>query len=198
MSLTAPNAATARRTDRDGSGELAGAAIAQARELTHHLVEGRIDVIRELDLGDRLQPVDAHADGSGDDAALRDRSVEHAMLAILSLEAVRYPEHAAEIPDILPQNDDARIALEHDVHRGVEGLHHVHVGHRQPSFATERVCSSRLCSAAGSFMERRARNCSRWRARCGGICLKTSSDIVAGSSAAPSVSVPYDTASFQP
>ena len=38
-------------------------------------------------------------------------------------------EHAAEIADVLAHDDHARVALEHDVHRGVERLDHVHVRH---------------------------------------------------------------------
>src|SRR5579871_6828056 len=101
MRLAAANTAAAGCAYRDGSGELTRAAIPQARELADHLVERGIDVVRELDLGDRLQSIDTHADRGRHDPALRDRRIEYAMLPILSLQAVGDTEDAAEIADIL-------------------------------------------------------------------------------------------------
>ena len=71
------------------------------------LVVRRIDVVGELDLGDRPQAVDRHADRGGDDAALGDRRIEHAVLAVLALQAVGDAEHAAEVADVLAHHDHA-------------------------------------------------------------------------------------------
>ncbi len=101
MRLTAADAAAAGRADGHGGMELAGRAVTQPRQLAHDLVEARIDVIGELDLGHGLQAVHAHADCGGDDAALRDRGVEHAVLAVLALQPLGHAEHAAEVADIL-------------------------------------------------------------------------------------------------
>ena len=129
MRLAAADAAAAGRAHRHRRVELAGAAIADARELAHDLVVGRIDVVGELDLGDGPQAVDRHADRRGDDAAFRDRRIEHAVLAVFALQPVGDAEHAAEVADVLAEDDDRRIALEHDVHRRIQRLDHVHLRH---------------------------------------------------------------------
>ncbi len=182
MGLPAANSTPARRTNRDRRRELSSAAIPQPREFAHHLIERRIDVVGELDLGYRFQPIHAHADRRGDDAALGNRRVDHPVLAVLALQPVCAPKHAAEVPDVLAHENDPRIALEHDVHRRVDRLNHVHMCHgRQSCFA------GRMSAAADSVS---ARNSSRCRTRCCGILAYTSSNIVAGSSLGPSVIVP--------
>ncbi len=40
------------------------------------------------------------------DAAFRDRRVEHPMLAVLLLQPIGHAEHAAEIADVLAHHDD--------------------------------------------------------------------------------------------
>src|ERR1700722_7400217 len=136
MRLAAADAAAAGRADGHGREELPGAAVADARQLTADLVEARIDVIRKLNFGDRAQAIDAHADGRGDDAALGDGRVDYPMLAVLALQPLGGAKHAAEITDILAHQHHRWIPLEHDVHRGVQSLNHVHVGHRLKSLPT--------------------------------------------------------------
>src|SRR5882757_6337672 len=114
MGLAAADSAPAGRPNRHWRGKLAGRPIAQPGELTHHLVEGGIDVVGELDLRHRLESIDTHADGRGDNAAFRDGSVEHTMLAMFPLQAVGHAEDAAEVANILAQDHDPRVALEHD------------------------------------------------------------------------------------
>src|SRR5579859_623184 len=91
VSLATADAAAARRADRHRRREFASGAVTQPGELTHHLVERWIDVVGELDFRDWLEPVDAHANGRRDNAALGDRRVEHTMLAMLALEPVGDP-----------------------------------------------------------------------------------------------------------
>ena len=136
MRLPAANAAAGRRTDGHRGEELAGAAVAQPRELAHDLIEARVDVVGELNLGDRPQAVHGHADGGRDDAALRDRRIEHAILAVLALQPLGGAEHAAEIADVLAHEHDRRIAAEHDVHGRVQRLDHVHVRHASAPLGT--------------------------------------------------------------
>ena len=111
---------------RDRRGEVAGRAIAQPRRLGDDLVGGRIEVVGELDLGHRAQAVGAHADGDADDAAFGDRRVEHARVAVLGLQAFGAAEHAAEVADVLAEDDDVVVALEHHVHRRAQRLDHRH------------------------------------------------------------------------
>src|SRR5260370_41075956 len=75
MRLTAADPASAGSPNGHRCEELSGAAIADARQFADDLIEARIDVVRELNLGDRAQAVHAHADGGGDDAALGDGRV---------------------------------------------------------------------------------------------------------------------------
>ena len=108
--LAAANAAAAGRADRNGREEFAAGAVAESRQLADDLVEAGIDVVGKLDLGDRAQAVDAHADRGADDAAFGDRRVDDAMLAVLALQAVGAAEYAAEVTDVLAEHDDAGIA----------------------------------------------------------------------------------------
>ena len=55
--------------------------------------------------------------------------VDDAMLAVLALQSLGGPKHAAEIADVLAHQHHGRVLLEHDVHGGVQRLNHVHVGH---------------------------------------------------------------------
>ena len=99
--LAAVDAAAARHADRDRRGEVARRAVAQPRRLGDDLVRGRVEVVGELDLDHRPQAVGRHADRRADDAAFGDRRIEHALLAVLGLQAFGAAEHAAEVADVL-------------------------------------------------------------------------------------------------
>src|SRR6202051_5240241 len=101
MRLTAADAASTGRPNGHRCGELSGAAIPDARQFADDLIEARIDVVRELNLGDRAQAVHAHADRGGDDAPLGDGRVDDAMLAVFALQSLRGATHAAEIAGVL-------------------------------------------------------------------------------------------------
>src|ERR1041385_8431781 len=103
MRLSAANSSATGSTYRDGRGEFAGAPVAQPGKLADDLVECGIDVIRELDLRDRFQPVYSHPDGRRDNTAFGDGSIEHTMLAILPLQAVRAAEDATEIANVFAE-----------------------------------------------------------------------------------------------
>src|SRR3546814_15294919 len=62
VGLPAEDAAAKGRAYGDGGSELACRAIAQPRRLRHKLVQRRIDVIGELDLGHGPQAIGGHAD----------------------------------------------------------------------------------------------------------------------------------------
>ncbi len=69
--------------------------IAHHRHLVAQLHHRRPDVVEELNLDDRLQPTDGHADGAADDRRFSDGRVEDAIVAELCLEPVRQAEDAA-------------------------------------------------------------------------------------------------------
>ena len=50
---------------------------------------------------------------------------------MLLLQLVGGAEDAAEIADVLSENDDLWVCRERDIHRGVDRLDHVHGGHGQ-------------------------------------------------------------------
>src|SRR6202034_1958340 len=174
----AADAAATGGANGHGREELARAAVTDARQLAADLIEARIDVVRELNFGDRTQAVDAHADGRGDDAALGDGRIEDSMLAVLALQPLRGAKHAAEITDVLAHEHHRRILLQHDIHGGIQGLNHVHTGHGAYRFLSARITARCFC-------------------RCSGISLNTSSNIRSASSLGASVIVPKVTASFQ-
>src|ERR1700722_7355230 len=116
MRLTATDAAAAGCANRHGCEELSGAAIADARQFATDLIEARIDVVRELNFGDRPKAVHAHADRGSNDAAFGDGCVDDAMLAVLALQPFSGAKHAAEVADVLTHEHHRRILLEHDVH----------------------------------------------------------------------------------
>ena len=121
---------------------MAARTMSDLRQLIDDLVVAREDVVGELDLNDRPQPVDSHSESRRHDAAFREWRVEHAVRAVLLLQPVSGPEDAAEVADVLAVDDDILVALEHDVQSAVEGLDHVHVRHIQSSLASS-YCSLR-------------------------------------------------------
>ena len=125
----AADAAAAGRADRERRGPLAAAAISQFGQLVGDLVERRVHVVGELNLGDGTQAVEAHADRGRDDAALGERRVEHAPRTEPLLQALRRAEHAAEVAHVLAHHADVRIALEHHLESGPNRLYEVHRGH---------------------------------------------------------------------
>ncbi len=108
MRLAAENAAAIRRTHRQRCPEVTGRAIAQARCFGHELVEGGIDVIRELDFDARTQTVGAHADRNGDDAAFADRCIEAALQPVFLLQTFGGAKDTAEIADVFAEGRERR------------------------------------------------------------------------------------------
>ncbi|MNK72771.1 hypothetical protein D3C87_922550 [compost metagenome] len=124
--LAAEDAAAIGAADRDRRGELTARAVAHLGRFRDDLVIGRINIVGELDLDDRAQAIGAHADGGGDDAALRNRGVEAAGQAVLLLQLVGDAEDAAEIARVLAEGQDVRVLGHLDVDGRVQGLNHVH------------------------------------------------------------------------
>ncbi len=208
--LAAENAAAAGRAHRDRRPELAARAVAQPRRRRDQLVGRGEDVIGELDLDDRAQPIGAHADRDRQHAALGDRRIEDALVAVLFLQALGHPEDAAIKPDILAEDDDVGVAREHHVHRRIERLHHRHRRHGSaplmsvtPAKAGAQGNRSTLAPLDSRFRGNDGRLDSashtpsswRWRRRCQGISLKTSSNIVLALKCGPWSSVPWRSAS---
>ena len=130
--LTAVDATASRHAHGDRCGELGTRPVAQASRLGDQLVHARVDVVGELDLGDRPQPIGAHPDGDADDPAFGDRGVEHSVRPVLRLQAFGAAEDAAEVADVLAEDDDVVVTLEHHVERRPDGDVHRHRRHVSP------------------------------------------------------------------
>src|SRR6056297_508736 len=63
-------------------------------------IEGGVDEAHELNLGDGAEAVGGHADGGTDDARLRQRRVDHAVVAELVVEALGRAEDAAVLAHV--------------------------------------------------------------------------------------------------
>ena len=99
-----------RRPDRDRAFERPVASIPDPGRLLDDLVHRREDEVGELDLGDRAQPVRGGADAHSGDHRLRERRVDHPVVAELRPEPVRGEEDAALLADVLAQHDHGCIA----------------------------------------------------------------------------------------
>ena len=119
MVLDGADAATERDADDHRQLHRATGAVVQLAHLTDDLVEGRVDEAVELDLDDRAVAAHRETDGRTDDAGLGQRWVDDA-LAELALEAVGEAEDAAEVTDVLTDDDDLVVGHHRVVHRRVE------------------------------------------------------------------------------
>ena len=99
--------ASAWRADDQRDAEVAVRPVADPRGLRHQLIERRVDEVGELDLRDREQPVERHADRDPDDAGLCERRVDDPLLAELGHPPVGDPEHAAPRADVFAQEHRA-------------------------------------------------------------------------------------------
>ena len=81
-------------------------------------VERARDEVGELELDDRPLAHPGCADRRADEAFLRDRRVHDALLAELLEQALRDAEGAAEVPDVLAEQEDALVLAERVGERG--------------------------------------------------------------------------------
>ena len=133
----AAQVAADRHADHHRARPVVARPVAHHRQLVANLHERRPDVVEELDLDDRLQPAQRHADGAADDVGLGERRVEHAVAAEPPLQAVRHLEDAALAGDQLasassrlasatssPKTTMRGLRAISSFERGVDGAHH--------------------------------------------------------------------------
>src|SRR5690606_3567427 len=87
-------AGTERGPDHHRAGPPAVGAVVDAGHLGDYLVEGGMDVVRELDLGQRTQAAGRHSHGHADDRRLRQGAVEATVRAEPLRELFGGLEHA--------------------------------------------------------------------------------------------------------
>src|SRR4030095_10244450 len=127
--LERAHAASVRHADHHRDVEAALRAGAVARAVVLDLVEALKGEAGELDLADRLEAVEGHADRGADDGRLGQRAVDDALGAALPLPVVGHPEDAAVDADVLAQHEHVAVTLHLLEEPEVEGLDHVQLGH---------------------------------------------------------------------
>src|SRR2546422_4936855 len=86
-------------------------ALPVARRVVLDLMEALEGEAGKLDLADGLEAVERHADRGADDGRLRERAVDHALGAELSLEVIRDAEDATVHADVLAEDQHVGVAL---------------------------------------------------------------------------------------
>src|ERR1043166_89552 len=102
--------------DHDRRDEAVRRAPAQ-RATVVELFRCRIGVLAELNLRDRHESRDRHADGPPDDSLFGEAGVEHAIRAETLLKALGHEMHSAFHADVLAEDEHLAIALELDRQR---------------------------------------------------------------------------------
>ena len=85
-------------------------------------VERAGEEVRELDLDNRPLAHPGGADRRADEPLLGDRRVDHPVVAELLLQARGHPERAAEVTDVLAQQEHAVVVAERVGERRPNGL----------------------------------------------------------------------------
>ena len=67
------------------------------------------DVVRELDLTNRLKAIQAHAECNGSNSPLRQRGIKHSVGAMLLLQPVCGTEYASEVSYIFSKDKNILI-----------------------------------------------------------------------------------------
>ena len=123
------HAASVRSPHHDGHVPVTVGPVANARRLADQLVEGGVDEVGELDLGNRQHAVHGHAKRDADDCRLGERRVDHAPLPELLQEVGGGAEDAAARSDVLAHHHDPLVGLHLVPERVVDRLDDVLLGH---------------------------------------------------------------------
>ena len=128
----AADAAAVGRADDHRHIPIAGGAVPEEGGLVDDLIEGGMDEIRKLHLGDRDEVVERHAQRQTDDRGLGQRRVDHAQLAELLVEPIGGQEDAPLGTDVLAHDDHALVALHLAADRVANRFEQVQFRHRSP------------------------------------------------------------------
>ncbi len=121
--------------DGDGRGRSACGHEAELGGVVDDLVRGDADEVHDHDLGHRKQAVDRRTDRGTDDRGLRDRGVQHPVVAVLGRQP-RGRAGRAGVGDVLTEQEHPFVGFQRLVEREVQRLAHrhhllVHVGFPQ-------------------------------------------------------------------
>jgi hypothetical protein len=104
-------------------------------------VERAADEVGELQLDDGPLALPGRADRRADEAMLRDRRVEDALVAELLPEPLRDAERAAEVADVLAEQEDALVLEQRVAQRRPDRLE-----------VRDYACTTRAASAASTIV----------------------------------------------
>ena len=130
MVVASPDPPARRGANDHRRRELPRGAVPHLGHLRDDLVEGRVDEIRELDLGDRAQAVHRHSDRHPENPDLVQRRVDHPLRSEPAEQSFRRPEDPAVAADVLPEDADRRVPRHLRRERVVDRLDQRHLGHR--------------------------------------------------------------------
>ena len=128
VGLAMPGIAAFEEADRHAQHHRRGEAVVGAPAHRPAIVDllGRgLGIFAELDFRHRHQPGERHADGAADDPFLVEAGVEDPLGAVLLLQAQGHRVDAALRPDILAEQEDARVDLQLVVERPADRGDHV-------------------------------------------------------------------------
>ena len=95
-----------------------------------YLVEGRIDEAHELDLRNRSQAIEGHADGGPDNARFGKGRIHDPLRAEDLQQPVGYTENAAVLSNVFTEQHDPVVPLHLFPQGQVDGLYHITRRHR--------------------------------------------------------------------
>src|ERR1700677_4171239 len=122
--LDTADGAAVRDAHHDGQAHPAPGAVAQLGQVAGYLLERRVSERVELHLDHGDQAVHGHADRGADDPGLGQRGIKDPFLAEPRGQAVGHPEHSAEGPDILAEDEYPRVVLEGGAEGRVQRRNH--------------------------------------------------------------------------
>ena len=101
---------------------------AQGRQVVGQDLQRVEQVVEVLDLGDRAQPAQRHADRLAEDRRLADAGVGDPQLAVLLLQAGEALVDVAELADVLAEGDELRVARQRASKQAVQDLEAAYAG----------------------------------------------------------------------
>src|SRR5271157_1668133 len=124
MIMAATNTAPNGSSYNDFGGVIAPGPVTVLCQLIYDLVIGGKNKISELNLRNRNQPVQSHADCCADDSIFAKRRINHPLFAEFCLKTRCNPKYTTYFADVFAQHDDPRIALHRQSQGVVDSLNH--------------------------------------------------------------------------
>src|SRR6187402_2595275 len=125
--MATPDPSAHWRTNHHAGREFTATSVAILGQLIDHLLIGRPQEIRELDLWYWNHPVHGHAHRRPNDAIFGERSINHSIGTKLVIQARGHPKYTTDLAHVLAEQDHTPVRAHRDSERVIDGLHHVHL-----------------------------------------------------------------------